>query len=111
MTHRFKPITYVTDYRSNASGCGTIVYPNGEQILIQYNLLCPEVLEGLYKKVIHLPVNFNEDYENSHKILMETLNNHEVKRVYDYELGLENGFDYDFNGYLTLNEFDQFRKC
>lgn len=103
-------VTYTTDYRSLAEGCGTIETENGDLILIQDKSYNPPVYGGIYHNIILIPFDFGEEYEKAQAKLIEILRNHNVTEVHDYELCDQNIDNYKGDGIITVNVFDKFRQ-
>lgn len=102
---------FTTDYRSLASGIGTIEMANGDLILIQSLDHTPEVLDGIFKEIIIIQSDFENNWNKTSRMLTNVLKRHNVEYVYDFELIYESG-DQDKDlpaGYMTLDKFDKLR--
>jgi len=103
---------FATDYRSLPSGIGTIEMANGDLILVQSLDNTPEVLDDIFKEVIIIQSDFENNWNKTSRMLINILKRHDVKYVYDFELIYESGAqDKDLPaGYMTLNKFEELRK-
>ena len=103
---------FSTDYRSPPSGIGTIEMANGDLILVQSLDHTPEVLDDVYKEIIIIQSDFENNWNKTSRMLTNVLKRHNVEYVYDFELIYESG-DQDKDlpaGYMTLDKFDKLRK-
>lgn len=104
--------TFTTDYRSLASGIGTIEMANGDLILVQSLDYTPEVLDDVYKEIIIIQSDFENNWNKTSHMLINVLKRYNVEYVYDFELIYESG-DQDKDlpaGYMSLNKFVELRK-
>jgi hypothetical protein len=103
---------FTTDYRSLPSGIGTIEMANGDLILVQSLDYTPEVLDDVYKEIIIIQSDFENNFNKTSRMLTNVLKRYNVEYVYDFELIYEIG-DQDKDlpaGYMTLDKFDELRK-
>ena len=89
-------ISYVPDYRSTPSGCGTIKLPNGKMILItstgSEDYLYNYPKNTYYDIVIDIPIDQGGiHYKLFYQVLKVVLNNLNVTHVYDIETALDAG--------------------
>ncbi len=116
MSNIFKENAYFSiDYRSCPSGIGHINFPNGKIILVTDEECGPRSLEEakqyikkefLPSDVSHIPFSTSENYNVGQKAIRSILEKHNVKYVYDSELG------YEFNNgetIFTLNKWFEMR--
>ena len=114
MNNILKENTYFSiDYRSCPSGIGHINFPNGKVILVTDEECGPKNMEEakqyikkefLPSDVSHIPFSTSEHYKVGQSAINAILERHNVKYVYDSELG------YEFNNGETTFTLDQWLK-
>ena len=95
-------VIFSTDYRSPPSGCGTIERLDGSLVLIQHEGCHPEVLDGIYKDILHIEHDFGEEYEKANEELLSILRCEGVELVYDCELADQHEVE---SPYIELDKF------
>ena len=95
-------VVFSTDYRSPPSGCGTIERRDGSFVLIQHEGCKPDVLDGIYKDILHIEYDFGVEYEKANEEIISILKSEGDELVYDIELADQHEVG---SPYMSLDKF------
>ena len=70
--------------------------------MIQHEGCHPEVLDGIYKDILHIEHDFGEEYEKANEELLSILRREGVELVYDCELADQHEVE---SPYIELDKF------
>ena len=102
MTDADNKVTYIPDYRSPPSGCGTIVRRDGSLALIQEKGCMPKVLDNVYQEIFLIGVDIGEEYKKGCEELTRILKSENVEVVCDPELSDQHNF---VSPYMDLDKY------
>ena len=95
-------VIFSTDYRSPPSGCGTIERLDGSLVLIQHEGCKPDVLSGVYDKIVCIGYDIGVEYEKGNEEVIRILKREGVELVYDCELADQHEVG---SPYIELDKF------